>query len=48
MPRLAHVFAHRDRIYFELFEEAGANVLQASDLLDRLLSNFPDSEDLAR
>jgi uncharacterized protein Yka (UPF0111/DUF47 family) len=48
MPRLAHVFAPRDRVYFELFEEAGQNVLEASDLLDRLLSNYPDSKDLAR
>src|SRR5436309_1973653 len=48
MPRLAHVFAPRDRVYFELFEEAGQNVLKASDLLDRLLSNYPDSKDLAR
>ncbi len=47
MARLAHVFAPRDRIYFELFEEAGKNVLKASDLLDRLLSNYPDSKDLA-
>ncbi|HUO70858.1 MAG TPA: DUF47 family protein [Solirubrobacteraceae bacterium] len=48
MPRLAHVFAPRDRVYFELFEEAGQNVLRASDLLDRLLSNYPDSKELAR
>src|SRR5207248_5481091 len=48
MPRLAHVFAPRDRVYFELFEEAGQNVLQASDLLDRLLSNYPDNKELAR
>jgi predicted phosphate transport protein (TIGR00153 family) len=48
MPRLAHVFAPRDRVYFELFEEAGQNIFQASDLLDRMLSNFPDSKDLAR
>ena len=34
-------------MYFELFEEAGQNVLQASDLLDLLLSNYPDSKDLA-
>ena len=48
MPRLAHVFAPRDRVYFELFEEAGQNILQASDLLDRLLSNYPDSKELAQ
>jgi predicted phosphate transport protein (TIGR00153 family) len=48
MPRLAQVFAPRDRVYFELFEEAGQNILQASELLDRMLSNYPDSKDLAR
>ena len=30
MARLAQVFAPRDRIYFELFEEAGQNMLRAS------------------
>ena len=48
MPRLSNVFAQRDRVYFELFEEAGHNVLRASELLDRMLSDYPDSKDLAR
>jgi uncharacterized protein len=48
VPRLAQVFAPRDRHYFELFEEAGENILLASDLLDRMLSNYPESKDLAR
>ncbi len=48
MPRLGQVFAPRDGVYFELFEEAGRNILQAADLLDRLLSGYPDSKDLAR
>jgi predicted phosphate transport protein (TIGR00153 family) len=48
MPRLAQVFGPRDRVYFELFEEAGKNILQAADLLDRMLRNFPDSKLLAR
>ncbi|MGI8414278.1 MAG: DUF47 domain-containing protein [Solirubrobacteraceae bacterium] len=49
MPRASPVFALRDRVYFDLFEEAGRNVLQASGLLDRLLSEYPDSrDDLAR
>jgi uncharacterized protein Yka (UPF0111/DUF47 family) len=48
MPRLANVFAPRDRVYFELFEEAGQNVLHASDLLDRLLATYPDSKELAQ
>src|SRR5947209_19991314 len=48
MPRLANVFAPRDRVYFELFEEAGQNVLQAADLLDRLLATYPYSKELAQ
>jgi predicted phosphate transport protein (TIGR00153 family) len=47
MPRLAQVFAARDRVYFELFEEAGRNILNAADLLERMLSNYPDSKGLA-
>ena len=43
MARLAQVFAPRDRIYFELFEEAAQNALRAADLLDRMLSDYPDS-----
>src|SRR3984893_15657108 len=48
MPRLAQVFAPRDRVYFELFEEAGQNILQAAGLLDQMLYNSPDSKALAR
>ena len=47
MARLAQVFAPRDRIYFELFEEAAQNALRASDLLDKMLSDYPDSKRLA-
>jgi predicted phosphate transport protein (TIGR00153 family) len=48
MSRLSAVFGSRDRAYFELFEEAGHNILNAADLLDRMLRNYPDSKDLAR
>ena len=47
MPRLAQLFKSRDRVYFELFEEAGQNMLRASALLDQMLSNYPDSKDVA-
>ncbi|MGA2928212.1 MAG: DUF47 domain-containing protein [Solirubrobacteraceae bacterium] len=47
MPRLGQVFAPRDRVFFELFEEAGRNIMQAAELLDRLLSGYPDSKRLA-
>jgi len=48
MPRLAQVFAPRDRVYFELFEEAGRNIVRAADLLEQLLTGFPDSKALAQ
>jgi len=48
MPRLAQVFAPRDRIYFELFEAAGQNIKRAADLLDELMSGYPDSKHLAQ
>src|SRR5436305_15132777 len=48
MPRLAQVFAHRDRVYFDLFEEAGQNIFAAAELLDRLLLDYPDNAHLAR
>src|SRR5215469_2117526 len=48
MARLAQVFAPRDRVYFELFEEAGRNIMRAADLLDQLLSGYPDSKALAQ
>ena len=48
MGRLSKVFAPRDRVFFELFEEAGENIRRAADLLDRMLRNYPDSKDLAR
>jgi predicted phosphate transport protein (TIGR00153 family) len=48
MPRLAEVFTPKDRVYFELFEEAGQNILAATELLDQMLTNFPDSKELAK
>jgi predicted phosphate transport protein (TIGR00153 family) len=47
MPRLAKVFTAKDRVYFELFEEAGRNILKTAELLERMLSNFPDDKELA-
>ena len=47
MPRFTQVFAPRDRVYFELFEEAGHNMLSAATLLHELLSSYPDNKQLA-
>src|SRR6476661_11198 len=41
--------APRDREFFDLFEEAGGNILRAADLLDQMLRSYPDrGADLAR
>jgi uncharacterized protein len=34
--------------FFNLFDEAGANILRAAELLDRLLREWPDEEGLER
>jgi uncharacterized protein len=36
------------REFFNLFDEAGANILRAAELLDRLLRNWPDERGLQR
>ena len=49
MARLSQVFVPRDRVYFDLFEEAGGNIVRAADLLDQLLRAYPDRrEELTR
>jgi len=48
VPRITQVFAPRDRVYFELFESAGQNVVRAAELLERLLADYPDSRELAQ
>ena len=47
IPRLSGALALSERVYFELFEEAGRNVLRTAELLDTLLSDYPDSKHLA-
>jgi uncharacterized protein len=46
MPRLA--FVPKDREFFDLFEEAGGNILRAADLLDQMLRSYPEHGELAR
>ena len=49
MARLSQMLVSRDRRYFDLFEEAGGNIVRAADLLDQLLRSFPDRrEELTR
>src|SRR4051795_2477685 len=48
MPRLSQVLAPRGREFFDLFEEAGGNIVRATDLLDQMLRGYPERRDLAR
>jgi len=48
MGRLAQVLVPKDRQFFDLFEEAGKNILRASDLLDQMLRDYPEKSGLAR
>ena len=45
--RLSGVLVPNERVYFDLFEEAGRNVLHSAELLDTMLSDYPDSKHLA-
>ena len=48
MSRLSQIFVPKDREFFDLFEEASANVVRAAELLDEMLRDYPERKDLAR
>jgi len=48
MPRLSQIFVPKEREFFDLFEEAGTNIVRAADLLDQMLRAYPERADLAR
>jgi len=48
MARLSQIFAPREREFYDLFEEAGSNVVRAAQLLDEMLHDWPESSGLAR
>jgi predicted phosphate transport protein (TIGR00153 family) len=48
VARLSQLFAPKEREFFDLFEEAGANILRAGELLERMLEQWPDDGGLAR
>jgi predicted phosphate transport protein (TIGR00153 family) len=48
MPRLSQLFAPKEREFFDLFEEAGANIVRSADLLERMLAEWPDNAELSR
>src|ERR671925_2384386 len=48
MVQLSKLFAPKEREFFDLFEEAGANIVRAAGLLERMLQEWPDHGELAR
>jgi predicted phosphate transport protein (TIGR00153 family) len=48
MARLTQLFAPREREFFDLFEEAGTNILRSAELLERMLEHWPDQSELSR
>jgi uncharacterized protein len=48
VARLSQIFAPREREFFDLFEEAGANIVRASELLQRMLEQWPEHGELGR
>jgi uncharacterized protein len=48
VARLSRLFAPKEREFFDLFEEAGANIVKAAELLERMLDTWPDHGELAR
>ncbi len=48
MARLSQVFVPNDRQFFDRFEEAAGNILRAADLLDQMLTAWPERAGLGR
>ena len=48
MAQLSRLFAPREREFFDLFEEAGANIVRAAALLEEMLEEWPDHGELGR
>jgi uncharacterized protein len=48
MSRLSQLFTPKEREFYDLFEEAGANIVRAAGLLADMLENWPEKPELAR
>ena len=43
MARLSQLFAPKEREFFDLFEEAAANIVRASEIFESMLDSWPDT-----
>jgi hypothetical protein len=48
MASIANLLRGTDHEFFDLFEQAGTNIVHAAELLDAMLANYPESAGLAR
>ena len=48
MVQLSKIFAPKEREFFDLFEEAGANIVRAAGILEEMVEQWPDRGELAR
>ena len=47
MASIANLLRGSDREFFDLFEQAGTNIVRTAELLDEMLARYPESADLA-
>ena len=48
MSRLSQLFTPREREFYDLFEEAAANIVRAAALLEEMLDSWPEKRELYR
>ena len=48
MPRLSQVLSPRGGEFFDLFEEAGGNIVRGAGLLEQMLRDYPAQRELSR
>ena len=48
MARLTQLFMPKEREFYDLFEEAGANIVRAASMLEEMLETWPEKSELTR
>jgi uncharacterized protein len=48
MARLSQLFTPREREFYDLFEEAGGNAVRAAEILEDMLTHWPEKAELYR
>jgi len=48
MGRLSQIFTPKERAFYDLFEEAGANIVRAAGLLEEMLGSWPEKAELTK